>query len=228
MMVKVLLDYGHGGGDPGAVKGSRYESNDVLNTGKKLASRLRNAGVIVGETRTTDKTVSLEERANLSNNGNYDLFVSLHRNSAANQAATGMETFVWKKVSSMELTLANKIQSRVGQIGFVDRGVKEGDFYVIRETYCPAVLVELGFIINAEDNRIFDAKQETIVNVLAESILEVLQVTPCSKSQYHDVQKGETLYSISKQYQTDVEQLTTWNNLENPDMIYIGQKLKVA
>lgn len=227
-MVKVLLDYGHGGVDPGAVKGLRYESNDVLNTGKKLASRLRSAGVTVGETRITDKTVSLEERANLSNNGNYDLFVSLHRNSAVNRSATGMETFVLKKVSSMELTLANKIQSRVGQIGFVDRGVKEGDFYVIRETYCPAVLVELGFIPNDEDNRIFDTKQETIVNVLAESILEVLQVTPCSKSQYHDVQKGETLYSISKQYQTSVEQLTTWNNLENPDMIYIGQKLKVA
>lgn len=227
-MVKVLLDYGHGGIDPGAVKGARYESNDVLNIGKKLAERLRSAGVTVGETRNRDVTVSLEERANLSNNGAYDLFVSLHRNSATNLAATGMETFVWRKVSSLELTLANKIQSRVGQIGFVDRGVKEGDFYVIRETYCPAVLVELGFIPNDTDNHIFDTKQDMIVTVLAESILEVLQVTPCSKAQYHDVQKGETLYSISKKYQTNVDQLVTWNNLDNADMIYIGQKLKVA
>lgn len=227
-MVKVLIDYGHGGSDPGAVNGSRYESNDVLRLGRKLTARLKSAGVVVGETRIGNESVSLEKRASMSNIGNYDLFVSLHRNSAANKEATGMETFVWKKVSSMELTLANKIQSRVGQIGFVDRGVKEGDFYVIRETYCPAVLVELGFIPNAVDNRIFDSKEEVIVTVLAESILEVLQVTPCSKSQYHDVQKGETLYSISKKYQTNVEQLTTWNNLDNPNEIYIGQKLKVS
>lgn len=139
-----------------------------------------------------------------------------------------METFVWRKVSSMELNLANKIQSKVASIGFVDRGVKEGDFYVIRETYCPAVLIEMGFILNDEDNRIFDTKQEALVTIIVDSILEVLQVTPCSKNQYHEVQKGQTLYTISKTYQTTVEQLFAWNNLENADLIYPGQKLRVG
>lgn len=189
-MVKVLIDYGHGGSDPGAVNGSRYESNDVIKLGKKVVTRLKQAGVTVGETRLNDETVSLESRANMSNGGKYDLFVSLHRNSAANKEAKGMETFVWKKVSSTELTLANKIQSQVQRFGFIDRGVKEGDFYVIRETYCPAVLIELGFIPNAEDNRIFDNNQEGLAQMIADAILEVMQVTPCSKSQYHDVQKG--------------------------------------
>lgn len=209
-MVKVLIDYGHGGSDPGAVKGNRYESHDVFRIGKKIVAKLKQAGITVGETRTDDS------------------FVSLHRNSAANMSATGMETFVWRKVSSMELNLANKIQSKVASIGFVDRGVKEGDFYVIRETYCPAVLIEMGFILNDEDNRIFDTKQEALVTIIVDSILEVLQVTPCSKNQYHEVQKGQTLYTISKTYQTTVEQLFAWNNLENADLIYPGQKLRVG
>ncbi|MFW7951290.1 N-acetylmuramoyl-L-alanine amidase [Vagococcus fluvialis] len=227
-MVKVLIDYGHGGSDPGAVKGNRYESHDVFRIGKKIVAKLKQAGITVGETRTDDSFVSLESRANMSNSGNYDLFVSLHRNSAANMSATGMETFVWRKVSSMELNLANKVQSKVASIGFVDRGVKEGDFYVIRETYCPAVLIEMGFILNDEDNRIFDTKQEALVTIIVDSILEVLQVTPCSKNQYHEVQKGQTLYTISKTYQTTVEQLFAWNNLENADLIYPGQKLRVG
>ena len=86
----------------------------------------------------------------------------------------------------------------------------------------------MGFILNDEDNRIFDTKQEALVTIIVDSILEVLQVTPCSKNQYHEVQKGQTLYTISKTYQTTVEQLFAWNNLENADLIYPGQKLRVG
>ena len=226
-MVNVLIDYGHGGTDPGAVNVTRTEANDVLRLGKLITQQLRENGVKVDETRQANETVSLEERVLLSDKMAPHYFVSLHRNAAANKEATGVETFVWKKVLSPELNLATRIQKNLVALGMTDRGVKEADFYVIRETFCPAILVEVGFISNAEDNRFFDQKINQIAHAIVTAILDQLNIKS-NASTHHTVKQGDTLYAISKQYGKTTKQLTEWNNLSDPNKIYPGQVLRVA
>ncbi|RGI28476.1 N-acetylmuramoyl-L-alanine amidase [Melissococcus sp. OM08-11BH] len=226
-MVNVLIDYGHGGTDPGAVNGTRTEANDVLRLGKLVTQQLRENGVTVDETRQGNDTVSLENRVRQADKKVYDYFVSLHRNAAANKDATGVEAFVWKKVLSPELELATRVQKNLVNLGMKDRGVKEADFYVIRETFCPAILVEVGFISNAEDNRFFDQKINQIAHAIVTAILDQLNIKS-NVSTHHTVKKGDTLYAISKQYGKTTKQLTEWNNLSDPNKIYPGQVLRVA
>lgn len=72
--------------------------------------------------------------------------------------------------------LAEKIQKALIQVGFFNRGVKKANFHVLRETKAPAVLVEVGFIDNTEDNKIFDKKRDEIIKGIAKAILEQLGI----------------------------------------------------
>ncbi|MBC8590186.1 cell wall-binding repeat-containing protein [Wansuia hejianensis] len=172
----VCLDYGHGGNDPGAVnkENGRKEADDVLDVGMAVARELRSHGVIVDETRTENKRVELEDRAKFANKKDYDYFVSFHRNSFSSSAAHGVETFTSKGASVKSRELAEKIQKALVDIGYYNRGVKAENFYVLRNTKAPAVLIEIGFISNDKDNQIFDAKKSQIIKAISGAILDQL------------------------------------------------------
>lgn len=175
-MVRLCLDYGHGGEDPGAIYKGRCEKNDVLNIGKAVAKELRRHGVIVDETRTTDKTMSLRERSNFEKSGRYDYFISFHRNAFKPERAQGVETFIYLNQGAKAKELADRIQKGLVDIGFVDRGVKTANFHVLRETKAPAVLIEIGFIDNSKDNQLFDEKRDEIINAISKAILSQLKI----------------------------------------------------
>ena len=174
-MAKLCFDYGHGGKDSGAILGNRKESNDVLSIGKEIAVEMRRHGVVVDETRTNDTTVSLNARSDFENNNAYDYFVSFHRN-AFNKKAHGVETFTYSQSSKKANELATKVQNNLVKLGFTDRGTKEANFHVLRETKAPAILIEMGFIDNAEDNKIFDSKRNEIVKAITQAILSQLNI----------------------------------------------------
>ncbi len=175
-MARLCFDYGHGGSDPGAIYNGRKEKNDVLSLGKAVAAELRRHGVVVDETRTSDKTVSLQERVNFENRKAYDYFISFHRNAFKPEAAKGVETYTYLKPKAKTKALAGKIQTALVGVGFTNRGVKEANFYVLRETKASAILVEIGFIDNTEDNRLFDSKRNEIVKAIAGAILSHLGI----------------------------------------------------
>lgn len=92
----VVIDPGHGGRDPGAV-GRRAREKDItlaisLKVGEYIKEHLPDVKVVY--TRTTDEFVELWRRAQIANENQADLFISIHCNSARNTAATGTETFV--------------------------------------------------------------------------------------------------------------------------------------
>jgi N-acetylmuramoyl-L-alanine amidase len=193
-MARICIDPGHGGSDPGAVYKGRKESEDNLALAKEVAIELKRHGVTVDETRSSDKTVSLKERSNFENKGSYDYFISFHRNAFKPEAAQGVETYTYLNASAKAKGLAAKIQAALVTVGFTNRGVKEANFHVLRETKAPAVLVEIGFIDNSKDNQLFDTKRDEIVKALSKAILTQLGI------KYVEPQPpltgGQTLYRV--------------------------------
>lgn len=175
-MSRICIDAGHGGNDPGAVYTGRKESDDNLALGKAVAAELKRHGVIVDETRTADVTVSLNERSTFENRQSYDYFISFHRNAFKPEQAKGVETYTYLNAGAKAKGLANKIQTALVGIGFANRGVKEANFHVLRETKAPAVLVEIGFIDNSSDNQLFDSKRDEIIKAITKAILSQLGI----------------------------------------------------
>ena len=175
-MATLCFDYGHGGEDPGAIYKGRCEKDDVLSLGSKVAKEMRRHEVIVDETRTKDRSMSLRERSNFENRKSYDYFISFHRNAFKPEGVQGVETFTYLNQGAKAKGLADKIQKSLVDLGFTDRGVKAANFHVLRETKAPAVLIEIGFIDNSKDNQIFDEKREEMIKVISRAILSQLGI----------------------------------------------------
>ncbi|SUY47689.1 cell wall hydrolase/autolysin [Clostridium putrefaciens] len=195
-MVRLCFDYGHGGEDSGACYKMRKESNDVLNLGRSIASEVRRHGIIVDETRTSDDTVSLNARSNFENRNTYDYFISFHRNAYEPEKAKGVETYTYLNPREKTKSLAERIQTSLVSLGFVDRGIKEGNFHVLRETKASAILVEIGFLDNTGDNNLFDTKRNQIVKVLAKSILAQVGVDYAESVVQTPLVNGEIFYRV--------------------------------
>ena len=154
--VSICIDPGHGGSDPGAMGCSLQEAEINLAVALFLKPLLQSAGYTVIMTRTTDATVSLAGRAELANSNGVTTFASIHTNSAT-ATATGTETFCYLGNSGKAGgTQAKNIQAQmISAWGLANRGQKEADFYVVRETNMPATLTELGFINNCSVDATF-------------------------------------------------------------------------
>ena len=123
-----------------------------------------------------NETVSLSDRAVMSNNFGADVFASIHQNSFTSSNAYGIETY-YHTNKSQHKSYADKIQrALISNTGAYNRGVKQANFAVLRETYMPSVLVECGFITNTnEANKLKqDYYQEKIATAISESIYNYL------------------------------------------------------
>ncbi|WP_431029141.1 N-acetylmuramoyl-L-alanine amidase [Lysinibacillus sp. LZ02] len=167
----IVIDPGHGGKDPGAVSGNAVEKAILLNTANKVKQKLEAAGAIVKMTRTGDTYPSLEERVKFAKDNYGEIFVSIHANSAGS-SAQGTETYYSISANDNEkedYALAKFINDEiVKNAGMKDRGVKREDYYVLRNLYIPAILVELGFVTNSEDSA--KLTNDQYVDIFAQSI----------------------------------------------------------
>ncbi|PAE70553.1 N-acetylmuramoyl-L-alanine amidase [Bacillus licheniformis] len=154
-MKKVWLDAGHGGKDSGAAANGMKEKDLVLKMVKYAKSYLEShyKGVQVKLTRSTDVFYELSERADMANKWGADVFVSVHANAGG---GTGFETFRYPGTAGKTLDLQKALHNEIlttmkayGQIA--DRGLKQANLAVVRETRMPAVLTENLFIDRKED-----------------------------------------------------------------------------
>ena len=151
----VLVDAGHGGGDPGAIGVDELrEASVTLALARALEQELtRDGGVQVWMTRDSDVTVELSTRARFIQTLRPDLVVSLHGNACSHPETSGLETFYRHPES---LGLARRIHRMVVErLGREDRGVRQARLYVLREPGVPAVLLESGYLTNPDDARLF-------------------------------------------------------------------------
>ena len=151
----IVLDPGHGGKDPGAVRSSAKEKEIVLKVANLVKKKLEEDGAIVKMTRAGDTYPSLTDRVQYAKDQNGEIFISLHANAATKNTAKGTETYysVTSNANEKEdLALATAINNQiVKNAKMYNRGVKRADYVVIKGQVMPAVLVELGFLTNDED-----------------------------------------------------------------------------
>jgi N-acetylmuramoyl-L-alanine amidase len=148
----VIVDAGHGGSDRGArAVSGQNEKVLALDTAKRLALELRSRGFNVIETRQNDYFIPLGNRTDLANRTGSAIFVSIHYNWARRAGPRGMEIYYYNPRSRP--LAANILQQVLRAYPTSNRGVKRNNYYVLRNNRRPAVLCELGFVSNPQDNR---------------------------------------------------------------------------
>jgi N-acetylmuramoyl-L-alanine amidase len=176
----IVIDAGHGGTDRGARAKLPFceEKRLCLQTARLVRKYLDQLGYHVVMTRTSDAFISLSRRVEIAQQSGSAIFVSIHYNSSRNPAAQGIEVFFHdskdnKSRASRSKKLADSILPRIlRRTSATSRGIKKGNFYVIRETEMPAVLIEGGFISNPKERGQLKSidYQESIARGIADGI----------------------------------------------------------
>ena len=177
--ITIMLDPGHGGdstGAPGPLGLEYAEKTITLNTAVKLKSELEQLGANIMLTRTEDKDVSLEERLAASRNAKPDMFISLHANSMEDNVdiskVEGFSVFYREKLSKQlaEAVFTNTLST----LNRGNKGVHNENFYVIRGTWAPAVLIESGFVPNPKEFEwLTDNNEQTrLAKIIAEAVVK--------------------------------------------------------
>lgn len=168
----IVIDPGHGGKAPGAISPNGIKEKDVnLALALKTQALLESLGYDVIMTRTNDIDIDLNERANIANRNNADIFVSIHHNSTTNPDINGLEILYCPRDLGTNKTdeqypLAYSVSKGIlASTGGEDRGIiQRPKLVVIREANMPAILVEVGYLSNAEDEaRILDENYQNLV-----------------------------------------------------------------
>jgi len=178
----VVIDPGHGGADRGTRGRASFEKVLTLDVAKRVERDLTGSGMRVLLTRTTDRTVALEDRVEYARANGADLYVSIHFNSGG--TADGIETYCTtaagasstanfggtfsdrdtgsgereavtnNRFDAQNVWLAHCAQrSLLRATGAMDRGVRRARFWVLRYTNCPAILIEAGFLSSSSEEQ---------------------------------------------------------------------------
>ena len=198
-MAKVFIGVGHGGSDPGAVANNTKEKDLNLSIALACRDMLEWYGVTVGMSRTKDENDPIGEEVKECNAFAPNLAVDIHNNAGGGD---GGEVF-YHHGGGKGKTLAENILAEMVKVGQNSRGIKtrvnsQGkDYYAfIRNTSCPAVIVECAFVDNAQDLKILatESQRKAMGEAIAKGILKTLGVEIQSEKSYWKVQVGAYLY----------------------------------
>lgn len=172
----IFVDAGHGAEDPGAEDMDRVEKYDTLDMALAVRKSLRKLGFKVVMSRTEDTWVDRKERALMANDCKAALMVSIHRNSA--KSGQGWEMYIPSEDGAEERLLGENIMSCLEDVGITEnRGVRAGtlkdpadDYSENKYSTMPSVLIECGFLSDAEDNAMFDNKMYDYADAIAQGV----------------------------------------------------------
>lgn len=238
-MTKIFIDPGHGGSDPGATANGLEEKDVCLTIALKLRNILNQEyeGHTVKLSRTADTTLILNQRTDMANRWGADYLVSVHINAGG---GTGFESYTYNgsyvgkdETNQLRHLIHNEI---VKGTGFNDRGMREANFHMLRESIMPGILTENGFIDTSGD--VSKLKSSAFLNRIARGhasgLAKALGLRKKDTSgegadaHIHRVQKGDTLWSIAKQYNVTVYKLLGWNPGIDPECLPIDHELIVG
>ncbi|MGN0383671.1 MAG: N-acetylmuramoyl-L-alanine amidase [Eubacterium sp.] len=180
----ICVDAGHGGNDPGTQTDTRYESDENLEFACIVKNALEAKGATVIMTREDDTYVSLKERADIANNADADLFLCFHRNYYSYDAdINGIEIYINALAKDSDWLLGNALKDRMEISGGMNiRTMTNGtaddntvNWDVIKYTKMTASLIEMGFMSNDNDNKIFDKYKKRYAQAIACAVVDYFE-----------------------------------------------------
>jgi N-acetylmuramoyl-L-alanine amidase len=195
--MKVFISAGHGGSDPGAVANGLKEKDLNLSIALACRDELVKHGISVKMSRSKDENDALCDEIKECNAFSPDLAVSIHNNAGGGDGAEAFYHYGGGKSK----VLAENVLAEIVKVGQNSRGAKirknssGKDYYgFIRETSCPAVIVECAFVDNASDVQILssEGKRKDMGAAIAKGVLKTLGVAIQSERLYR-VQVGAYL-----------------------------------
>ncbi len=172
----VIIDAAHGGEDPGAtdLNHQYLEKDIVLSIANAIKEVSKETSIEFIYTRSLDKQVGLADRANLAKVHKADLFVSLHINNHENPLQRGLEVYYFDENTQSQISsgYSSKFAKNLRIGANTETLIKKGNFFVLRDSGCPAVLLNLGFLSNVEDLKFLNKEENQIL--LAEQIVNTI------------------------------------------------------
>lgn len=193
----VVLDAGHGGTDPGAVRSLNgrtiYEKNLNFKIIYELTSQYfddPNSEVKVYYSRYNDTLVNLYDRAAFSDLVGADMFISLHMNANTKSVHKGTEVYYYAPNTAINSAGLNSktlatlaLESITSKLGTQKRYIASKNLVVTRETNVPAILIELGYMSNKDDLSMLtdEVFQEEAAYAIYETICEIFEAYPTGR-----------------------------------------------
>ena len=180
---RIAIDPGHGGSDSGAIGPTGImEKSVTMRVSRELKRLLEVEGATVILTRTGDTEVSekgasatsveeLQARCDVANKAKADIFLSIHADAFTNREVKGTTAYYYAQGTKQSKLLADSVRTAlIDAIGTVDRGTQSCNFYVVKHTDMPAILVEISFISNPDEEKMMNS--ETGIKKIAQGIAD--------------------------------------------------------
>ena len=176
--IHVVIDAAHGGSDFGATSNGITEKQIVEQITHKIYALNKNKNAVIHLTRSSDVTVTLNDRTKIINELKPDLVLSLHVNANVFKHKSGMEMYVSKESKTYEKanTIAEKLNAKLAKSNNLKTTeIKNANFFMLKKSEVPAVIIELGYITNESDRKQLteDQEQDKIAATIVEFISEL-------------------------------------------------------
>lgn len=170
----IVIDAGHGGKDFGATLNGLQEKIIVQTIAEKIKSQIKDENLEIVLLREGDHEMELSERVSKINNLNPSLVISLHINSSENFNKNGIEAYISSNPKFYDQSKANAeiVIEKVAGNYFSKGQVRKASFYILKNSNCPAMILDIGYLSNINDrNYIATEKGQTeIANKILEAV----------------------------------------------------------